>query len=126
MSPAFQFGVSAWMLRCFGAEISADTAERNYRFLEESLELVQSLGCTKEEALALVDYVFSRPIGEPEQETGGVSVTLAALCNAAGIDIDECAMRELRRISQPEVIEKIRRKQASKPKDVRTSLPGLC
>ena len=46
MSRDFQASVSPWMQQCFGPEISADITERNHRFLEEALELVQSSGCT--------------------------------------------------------------------------------
>ena len=98
----FQQRVQAWMIECFGAEVSADTEERNYRFLEEALELVQSNGCTREDALKLVDYVFSRPAGEPEQETGGVMLTLAALCSASSIYMQTEAERELERVNRPE------------------------
>lgn len=106
-----------WTITCFGKEISNDKIERNYRFLEESLELVQSLGLTKEEAYKLVDYVYNREIGEPTQEIGGVYVTLNALCNANSLDLGECADREIDRIHQPEIMEKIRLKQANKPKE---------
>ncbi|MBK8521450.1 MAG: hypothetical protein IPL54_11480 [Chitinophagaceae bacterium] len=47
--------INDWMLKCFGEEISKDVVERNHRFLEEALELVQSLGCKKAEAYQLVD-----------------------------------------------------------------------
>lgn len=112
----YQQRVGEWMMKCFSMEICSDIQERNHRFLEESLELVQSLGCTKEEAYQLVDYVFNRPLGEPGQEVGGVMVTLAALCNPAEINLDAEAEKELHRISAPEIIEKIQNKQATKPK----------
>jgi hypothetical protein len=111
---SFQNRVSPWMQECFGPEISADTVERNHRFLEESLELVQSLGCTKSEAMQLVDYVYDRPAGDPPQEVGGVMVTLAALCLAANMDMDSCAEKELARIWTK--VDQIRAKQAAKPK----------
>ena len=79
----FQASIKQWMVLCFGAVISKDTVERNHRFLEEALELVQAKGCTATEAHQLVDYVFNRPVGEPSQEVGGVMVTLAALCSAS-------------------------------------------
>ena len=84
---AFQQRVQPWMAACFGPEISADRIERNHRFLEEALELVQANGCTQSEALQLVGYVFGRPVGELQQEAGGVMVTLAALCLASGLDM---------------------------------------
>lgn len=112
----FQERVQPWLLECFGAEIAADRVERNHRFLEESLELVQSLGCTASEAHQLVDYVFGRPVGDPPQEVGGVMVTLAALCLASGLDMHDAGEVELTRISAPEVVAKIRAKQAAKPK----------
>lgn len=81
----FQDRVQPWMLECFGAEIAADRKERNHRFLEESLELVQAHGCTQVEAHQRVDYVYGRDIGEKAQEVGGVMATLAALCLAQWI-----------------------------------------
>ena len=112
---SFQVRCRAWTLSCFGEMIAADVIERNHRFLEEALELVQSLGCTASEAHHLVDYVFGREIGEPMQELGGVMVTIAALCNAhEGLDMSKAAERELLRCW--EKIEKIREKQKQKPK----------
>ena len=119
----FQSRVKPWILECFGSEIANDKQERNHRFLEESLEAVQSLGCTIGEAYQLVDYVFNRPVGEPKQEIGGVMVTLAALCLANDIDMFKEGWTELHRINTPSVIEKIRAKQATKPKH--SPLPGI-
>lgn len=116
----FQQRVQPWLLACFGAEIAADRAERNHRFLEESLELVQSCGCTAIEAHQLVDYVYGRPVGEPAQETGGVMVTLAALCLANSLDMHQAGETELARIWTK--VEAIRAKQAAKPKH--SPLPG--
>lgn len=116
MTNNFQARVDEWMDACFGQEIKNDLVERADRFVEESLELTQTVdGFTKERAHALVEYVFGRPVGERPQEVGGVKVTLAALCNAGDVDIEDAAETELSRISQPEMIEKIRAKQAAKP-----------
>jgi hypothetical protein len=117
---AYQRNVVAWALECFGPTISNDRTIRNHRFLEESMELVQALGCTASEAHQLVDYVFGRPVGEPEQEVGGVMVTLAALCSANRLDLDECARIELTRVWGR--IEQIRMKNAGKPKH--SPIPG--
>lgn len=110
----FQARVDAWIQHCFGPEIGADRVERNHRFIEEALELVQSGGCTASEAHQLVDYVFGRPVGEMRQEVGGVMNTLAALCTANSIDLDVAAETELARVWTKS--DQIRAKQAAKPK----------
>lgn len=110
----YQSRVNEWLHACFAPEICADRTERNHRFLEESLELIQSGGCSASEAHQLVDYVFGRPVGEMKQEIGGVMVTLAALCLAYGEDMTEAGDVELARCWAN--IEKIRAKQAAKPK----------
>jgi hypothetical protein len=109
------------MQACFGPEISSDKTERNHRFVEEALELAQSCGCTASEAHQLVDYVFGRPVGEPSQEVGGVMVTLAALCLAHGMSMEQAGRVELARVWTK--VEAIRAKQAAKPKH--SPLPGL-
>ena len=113
---SFQSDVAVWIKQCFGIMTASDKIERNHRFLEEALELVQSTGCTREEAYKLVDYVYDRPAGETHQEIGGVMVTLAALCQANGFNMDQEGDRELARVNRPEIIEKIRAKQKAKPK----------
>lgn len=118
----FQFRVHAWMLECFGSEVAADRRERGHRFLEESLELSQAIGCTREEAHQLVEYVFNRPAGDPGQEVGGVMLTLAALCTATPASMLTEGEIELRRVNTPEMNAKIRANHMSKP--IRSPLPG--
>lgn len=117
---SYQERVNEWMLTCFNDEIAFSVTERNHRFLEEALELVQSQGCTASEAHQLVDYVYGRDVGEPPQEVGGVLVCLAALCNAAAIGMDAAGETELARIWTK--VEKIRAKHAAKPQF--SPLPG--
>lgn len=112
--PPYQRRVHDFMVACFSMESCRDSAERNHRFLEEAIELVQARGCTSSEAHQLVDYVFGRPVGEPSQEVGGVMVTLAALCLAGDIDMAAAGEAELARVWTK--IETIRAKQAAKPK----------
>jgi hypothetical protein len=111
---SFQERVQPWLMACFGERIAGDREERNHRFLEEALELVQACGCTASEAHQLVDYVFDRKIGEQRQEVGGVMVTLAALCLANALDMHDAGEVELARIWTK--VEGIRAKQAAKPK----------
>lgn len=116
ISDSYQRRVDDWMMPCFGAEITLSKAERNSRFIEEALELVQACGMSAGQAHTLVDYVYGRPIGEIGQEVGGVEVTLAALCTAHGISKAEAGEAELARVWPK--IEKIRQKHASKPAEV--------
>lgn len=117
----FQQQVHDWAVECFGPSVANDAQERNHRFLEEALELVQACGCTEHEAHDLVNYVFRRPVGEKGQEVGGVMVTLAALCAAQDVSLWDSAWKELQRIWGK--IDQIRSKQASKPKG--SALPGV-
>lgn len=117
----FQPRVHPWMIACFGELISGDRQERNHRFLEEALELVQACGSTAGEAHQLVDYVYGRPVGEAAQEVGGVMVTLAALCLAHSMNMHDAGETELARIWTK--VEQIRAKQAAKPS--MSPLPGV-
>jgi len=110
----FQEQVATWVIACFGAKIAENTKERNHRFLEEALELVQSCGCKREDVNDLVAYVYNRRCGEKSQEVGGVMVTLAALCEAQNLDMSYLGKLELNRVWSK--IDKIREKQQKKPK----------
>lgn len=109
---SYQSRVRDWVVACFGVTIADNKELRHLRFVEEALELGQSTGMTKEQALKVVDYVFNRPVGEPNQEVGGVMVTLAALCYANGLDMEACAEVELAKVWQR--MPEIRAKQALK------------
>lgn len=111
---SFQERVEGWLKACFPIAVWSNRAERTHRFLEEALELAQANGCSREDALTLVDYVYGRPIGTPDLEVGGVMVTLAALCSASQINMDEAGDGELKRNWSR--IETIRAKQAAKPR----------
>jgi hypothetical protein len=110
---SFQRRVERWLAACFPARVATDRAERTHRFLEEALELAQANGCSRADALRLVDYVYGRPAGEPVSEVGGVLVTLAALCSASDMNMDEAGEAELARNWTR--IDAIRQKQAAKP-----------
>lgn len=112
-SRTYQERVEEWLEACLPEAARRDRLERTFRFLEEALELAQANGCSQADAKALVAYVFGRPHGRPDQEAGGVMVTLASLCSAVGIDMDEAGDRELQRNWIR--IDDIRRKQAAKP-----------
>lgn len=118
---SLQARVAPWMQECFGPKISSDKLERGDRLLEEVFELLQSGDYPQDRVLQLRDYVWSRPKGQPDQEVGGTMITLAAYCLAHGLNMHEAGERELSRINKPDVILKIRDKQALKAKQIGNS-----
>lgn len=111
LAHTFQTRVDRWMQVCF-PQTRMNMPERYLRFLEEAVELVQAYGCPMELALRMVEHVYAGKPGEPFQETGGVVVTLSALCTRAQVDLVTAAEDELARIwlAQKEIRAKDARK----------------
>jgi|SRR6185312_6086491 len=74
----------AWAEKTFGA-IARDPHERALRFIEESLELAQAVGLTREEAAAMIERVYSRPPGDVFKEAGQAKLTAETLYSVLGI-----------------------------------------
>jgi len=110
----FQQQVVQWMHGAFGYRDSEDIRMRELRFLEEALELCQATGMSRDNVLFMVDYVFKRPKGDPKQEIGGVMITIAGMCHALGLDLEECARDERQRIERN--VEQIQQRHAAKPR----------
>lgn len=105
--------------------ILLDVEERALRFGEESLELIQSLGTTKEQAHALVEQVFNKPLGDPFQELGGVLVTLSSVLTVVPeLDADQAFETEMSRVEKPAMMEKVRQKHRWKAVVSARSLDG--
>lgn len=109
-----QSRVTTWVREVFSEADATNAPERSLRLVEEAIELSQACGIGAEAVHRLVDYVFSRPVGVPPQEIAGCMVTLYAAAAALGIDAQEEFETELARIQQPEIIERVRRRQAEK------------
>lgn len=110
-----QTKVTDWMKDTFTPEVCMDNIERNLRFIEESLELVQSNGCTKEDVIMLLDYVFGRPKGEVHKEIVDVNIALNALASASMLDVFEETIIGLSRVWINQ--DRIRQKHLSKPEN---------
>lgn len=93
-----QKGVSDWAIDAFGPEEALSVPHRGLRMLEEADEGAQAAGVTLEMAHKMVDYVWSRPVGNLGQELGGIGVTVLALAQAAGYDADAEEVREVERV----------------------------
>ena len=100
-----------------------DIAERNARSFEESIETAQAFGMTEDEAIALVKYTFSRPVGDPAKELGAKVLTAFSLGVVAGIDVMAAAEADLEKLQRPETIARIRAKRSTR--HGRGPLPGF-
>lgn len=87
-----------WAIRCFGIEHVTNLPVRALRTLEETTELAQALGLSRDQAHLCVDRVYDRPAGDADQEIGGVMVTLNVLCESMGKDSEALYEKEVRRV----------------------------
>lgn len=106
-----------WVINTFGFDVS-ETRLKGFRFLEEAVELVESLGLDRDQCHKIVDFVFDRNApGEPMQEIGGVMMTLGACASANELDIETAWQDELSRCTLKSA--EIKAKDDLKPKDVK-------
>lgn len=95
-----QAAVLEWVGRSFGEACTTDHAERGGRMLEEAIELAQACGVDHEAATRLVDHIYRRPVCLPSQEVGGLMITIYALAEMLGIDMNNVAAAEWQRICE--------------------------
>lgn len=87
-----------WGIRCFGRDHMQDKRIRSIRVLEEAAELCQSFNVSQDIAAKVIQTVYSRPVGEPVREIGGVLVTIYSLCQSVHVDPEDIFVQELRRV----------------------------
>jgi hypothetical protein len=92
-----QARIFEWARSTFG-EANIGPHERLRRFIEEAVELAQAGGLTREQIEAIVQHVYAKPPGVPQQEAGGVGVTLLAYCQAMGFSADASESAEVERV----------------------------
>lgn len=90
--------VADWCVASFGVGAASSLQQRAVRLLEEVIEAYQATGADPAMAHKLIDFVFSRPVGELSQEIGGVGLVLLSLANAAGVSADAEEAREVARV----------------------------
>lgn len=100
--------ICAWVINVMGMSLLDSKWERAMRVVEEVIELGQSCGLRESDISKLVQRVYSRSIGDPKQEAGGVMVTLIALASTCNINLISELKREVERIEKidPEIVRK--------------------
>ena len=98
MSNHTQKDVLDWVRNTFGQKFLNDR-ERAFRFIEEALELVQSIGLSIADVAAIGNHVYDRPPGDYPDEMGGVMITLEALAEHLGVDLERQRCLEWERIN---------------------------
>jgi len=84
----------------FGEANMTNQRERALRFLEEALELCQSVGLDQDDIATVCLYVYGRPIETNiGKELGGTLVTLFALADAHKQDLLSDGWVEIRRVA---------------------------
>lgn len=102
----------------FGEPNMKSRDERMIRFMEEAAELVQAGGMTREMAHRMIDYSYGRPKEtEMHKEVGGVQITLFALADSFGIDVETAYKTEFNRVKDKAA--ECRIKHQGKPKSVK-------
>lgn len=89
--------IATWVIQCFG-ELAMRPHERACRLLEEVIELAQAEGIDRSIVDRSVAHVYSKPPGEPLQESGGVAITFLAYLQAKGATFDAVAQTEFDRV----------------------------
>lgn len=113
----YQILAFAWLCRCFGKEIARNKRERAFRFGEEAIELLQASELSKDDVINLVNYVYSREIGDPVDEIGGAIVCLTVLAEVHNVDLEMASEHALQKCEVNS--EKIRTKGIAKPVNIR-------
>lgn len=111
---SLQARVKQWVIKCFGTEMLISLVERRERFAEEACELLQASGMPLEQLVQMAEHVYKKPPGDLQQEVAGTTISLAALCEGADLDMHYAVDKELKRIEDSETIEKIRAKNIAK------------
>lgn len=90
---------SKWVVDTYGQASFDDKRNRAARVAEEGIELGQAEGVDQVQAQAILDRVYSRPVGQPRQEAAGVLFTLIVYAKSAKIDLWRALNAEYKRVT---------------------------
>lgn len=93
-----QFLFNSWAVRAFGRDHTTNSRLRALRLLEEAIELAQAEGIERHLVDHCTQVVYSRPVGDANQEIGGVLATAAVYCECKGLDMELVLRSELDRV----------------------------
>ena len=87
-----------WAVATFGT-VATLSHERALRLIEESLELVQAVGLSREDIIKVLDRTYSREVGLIPQEIGQVELTLRCLAHQCGFNVEHECDLEFERVT---------------------------
>lgn len=85
-----------WALETFGP-CALNRQERAACLIEEAIEVAQAAGLPWDMVGKIAGRVYTRPAGELAIELGQTMITLQAMAELAGLDLDTCADTEWNR-----------------------------
>lgn len=101
-----------WDVETFGPAVYGSIRERAMRTLEEAIELAQAGGVTRDEIARLVEHVYSKSIGDQQEEIADVMLCLLVYAHRVGMDLDGQMPKLLDRVEK--ISAHIQRKYAEK------------
>ncbi len=110
----FQLAIESWVMAAFGYDVLKNKKERCLRALEEVTELAQCGQVSREQAYAIIDQVYDKPIEpNPSKEIAGSLLTILSTASAFDVHNVEIPLNaELDRVWKN--IDKVRASQLTK------------
>lgn len=87
MTMKLQNVILTWAANTFGS-VAYSPRERALRLVEETIEVAQTEGLGPNDIRKIVERVYEREPGDLGEEIGSVAMTLAALAQNAGYDVE--------------------------------------
>lgn len=104
----------AWCVAAFGDHDARSIPQRGLRMMEEAIERAQACGCEPAMLHLLIDHVYAKPVGGPQEELGGLGVTVLARAQAAGLSAGDAESREVERVRAKPLAHFVARNAAKK------------